>query len=262
MQGKENLYNIGRAAKLAGLTAEALRHYDRIGLVSPARIDEWTGYRYYSDADIVRLQTVHALQQMDIPLKKIKDMLLLEDFGELVKQLDDAVAAADKKIAALEESRARIVRAKKFYAEKLKDGDRPQGIFVRGFKERVILPCDALKEPTCDNLHDYHRHFYAFCGDGFAFEDAAGIYCDGARRAMFAVCKKYSPRKDIIVLPAGRYICAYCTEKGRDGTAQKLLNEAKRRGLYAGGEPRFVLYMVELTGILTWDYCVQIPLGI
>ena len=95
MQGKENLYNIGRAAKLAGLTAEALRHYDRIGLVSPARIDEWTGYRYYSDADIVRLQTVHALQQMDIPLKKIKDMLLLEDFGELVKQLDDAVAAAE-----------------------------------------------------------------------------------------------------------------------------------------------------------------------
>ena len=39
-------FTIGEAAKLVGMTAETLRHYDRIGLVSPHKTDEWTKYRY------------------------------------------------------------------------------------------------------------------------------------------------------------------------------------------------------------------------
>ena len=34
-------------AKLCGCNAQTLRYYDRIGLLAPARVDEWTGYRYY-----------------------------------------------------------------------------------------------------------------------------------------------------------------------------------------------------------------------
>ena len=30
------------------LTAKALRHYDEVGLLRPAHVDEWTGYRWYS----------------------------------------------------------------------------------------------------------------------------------------------------------------------------------------------------------------------
>lgn len=71
-QGKfkemEKLFSVSRAAKLAGMTAEALRHYDRIGLVKPCRVDEWTGYRYYSQQEIVRLNTVKALRCMDLTL--------------------------------------------------------------------------------------------------------------------------------------------------------------------------------------------------
>lgn len=61
----KKIFSVGEAAKLAGMTAETLRHYDRIGLVSPHKKDEWTRYRYYTEDEIVRLHTVHALRCMD-----------------------------------------------------------------------------------------------------------------------------------------------------------------------------------------------------
>ena len=62
---KEKYFTVGKAAELAHLTAETLRHYDRIGLVSPHKTDEWTKYRYYTEEEIVRLNTVRALRCMD-----------------------------------------------------------------------------------------------------------------------------------------------------------------------------------------------------
>lgn len=72
-------FSVGEAAKAVHTTSETLRHYDRIGLVKPSRKDEWTNYRYYTEQDIVRLNTVRALQLMDLPLQEIKKVLEYED---------------------------------------------------------------------------------------------------------------------------------------------------------------------------------------
>ena len=77
-------FSVGEAAKAAHMTSEALRHYDRIGLVKPSKKDEWTNYRYYTEQDIVRLNTVHALQMMDLPLKEIKKVLEYDDLEKIV----------------------------------------------------------------------------------------------------------------------------------------------------------------------------------
>ena len=57
----KKFFSIGETAKIVGLTSETLRHYDRIGLVKPCKADEWTGYRYYSRQEIVKLDTIKAL---------------------------------------------------------------------------------------------------------------------------------------------------------------------------------------------------------
>jgi DNA-binding transcriptional MerR regulator len=41
----ERMLSIGRFARLTGLTVKALRHYDELGLLRPAHVDGWTGYR-------------------------------------------------------------------------------------------------------------------------------------------------------------------------------------------------------------------------
>ena len=86
----KKFYSVGEAAKLVGMTAEALRHYDRIGLVSPHKTDEWTKYRYYTEEEIVRLNTVRALRCMDLPLEEIKKVLEFNDFNHIVAFLEQA----------------------------------------------------------------------------------------------------------------------------------------------------------------------------
>ena len=95
-------YSVSEAARVAHMTSETLRHYDRIGLVRPSRRDENTQYRYYTEEDIVRLCTVHTLQQMDLPLAKIKEVLAYDDPAQIAAFFTQAEHMADEKIAALE----------------------------------------------------------------------------------------------------------------------------------------------------------------
>lgn len=53
-----NYYSIGETAKLAGTTIETLRHYDRIHLLKPAKVDPSSGYRYYSDKELIYLDVI------------------------------------------------------------------------------------------------------------------------------------------------------------------------------------------------------------
>ena len=68
----KEIFSISQTAKIVGMTAEALRHYDRIGLVKPCKVDEWTGYRYYSQQEIVRLNTVKALLPSSISYRPVR----------------------------------------------------------------------------------------------------------------------------------------------------------------------------------------------
>ena len=44
------LLSIGAFAQATRLSPKALRLYDELGLLRPARVDEWTGYRLTGDA--------------------------------------------------------------------------------------------------------------------------------------------------------------------------------------------------------------------
>lgn len=90
----KNYFSIGEAAKAAHTTNETLRHYDRIGLVKPSKKDEWTNYRYYTEQDIVRLNTVRALQLMDLSLQEIKTVLEYDDLEKII----DFLAKAEKRL--------------------------------------------------------------------------------------------------------------------------------------------------------------------
>ena len=62
---------IGDFARATGLTAKALRLYDETGLVRPAEVDEWTGYRYYRADQLDRARLVARLRLIGMPLDRI-----------------------------------------------------------------------------------------------------------------------------------------------------------------------------------------------
>ena len=255
----ENLFSISKTAKMVNMTAETLRHYDRIGLVHPHKVDEWTGYRYYSPEEIVRLNTINALRCMDMPLKKIKEILNFNDFNKIIDFLNQAEIAASRKINELNKAKERIERAKKHYTSKMSADTQNGEIFVQKLPKRVIMLADNLDKPTMDNLWNYHRHFYTQINEGerdkFSFEDTAGVYEKDGKKNMFAISDKYVPSKNLIELPAGDYLSVNCGENKRDEFTKKLIETAKQKYFVC---PTFVVSIVRLTGILQWDYQIQV----
>jgi DNA-binding transcriptional MerR regulator/effector-binding domain-containing protein len=63
---------IGRFARMTGLTVKALRHYDEIDLLRPARVDAESGYRYYTLAQARRAEAIRRLRSLELPLEEIR----------------------------------------------------------------------------------------------------------------------------------------------------------------------------------------------
>jgi effector-binding domain-containing protein len=60
------MLTIGRFADTTGLTVRALRHYDEIGLLVPAQVDEDNGYRYYDTAQVEDAVTIRRLRALEL----------------------------------------------------------------------------------------------------------------------------------------------------------------------------------------------------
>ncbi|MFF6790692.1 MerR family transcriptional regulator [Streptomyces filamentosus] len=62
---------IGDFARVTGLSAKALRRYDELGLLRPARVDPYNGYRHYAAAQTERARLIAWLRRIGMPLGEI-----------------------------------------------------------------------------------------------------------------------------------------------------------------------------------------------
>jgi PPM family protein phosphatase len=65
--------SIGEFARRSRLSAKALRLYDELGLLSPARVDELSGYRYYESVQLEQAQLIATLRHVGVPLATVKE---------------------------------------------------------------------------------------------------------------------------------------------------------------------------------------------
>jgi DNA-binding transcriptional MerR regulator len=79
---REELYSIGRFARLSGLSIGALRHYDELDLLRPAQVDPDTGYRRYRAEQLDTARTIARLRELELPLETIRDVLATDDPSE------------------------------------------------------------------------------------------------------------------------------------------------------------------------------------
>ena len=61
--------------RLSGVSVRTLHYYDEIGLLRPAAVDGQTGYRYYDEASLLRMQEILFYRELDFPLKSIVEIL-------------------------------------------------------------------------------------------------------------------------------------------------------------------------------------------
>lgn len=67
------MYKIGEAARLLGLSTEALRYYERKGLIVPHK-DSVSNYRYFDASQINHLLNMQKYQKLGFTLYELMDL--------------------------------------------------------------------------------------------------------------------------------------------------------------------------------------------
>ena len=107
---KKTKLKIGEFSKMMQVTVKTLRHYEQRGLLLPDEVDEWTGYRYYSIAQMQRLNTIRGLQRQGFTLEEIKE--LLEDGAQMpsIELLTQKIEATERQLQMLTERRNQLLK--------------------------------------------------------------------------------------------------------------------------------------------------------
>jgi DNA-binding transcriptional MerR regulator/DNA gyrase inhibitor GyrI len=73
------VFSIGEFSKITGLSIKTLRFYHEEGLLTPALVDEQTGYRYYDHGRVEKARTIALLRSLEFSLDDIREMLAKAD---------------------------------------------------------------------------------------------------------------------------------------------------------------------------------------
>jgi DNA-binding transcriptional MerR regulator len=87
-------YSIGEFARLGGVTAKALRYYDRMGVLCPAIVDSRTRYRRYVAEQLAELYEVMSLTRLGLSLRQVRAAM---DDG---RSMANTLRSAGREIAA------------------------------------------------------------------------------------------------------------------------------------------------------------------
>jgi len=92
-------YQIGDFSKISRLSIKTLRYYHEYGLLNPSRIDDISGYRYYNETALEKVNIILLLKSFDFSLKEIKDIIdnYTSDF-EIISFLKDKKSEINSKI--------------------------------------------------------------------------------------------------------------------------------------------------------------------
>ncbi|PBG25172.1 MerR family transcriptional regulator [Clostridioides difficile] len=82
------MYTIGQVSKFLGISRDTLKFYEDKGLVNPKKNDE-NGYRIYNQVDIYDIATINFYREIDIEIKKIKEIRKSKSINNLELLLEE-----------------------------------------------------------------------------------------------------------------------------------------------------------------------------
>jgi DNA-binding transcriptional MerR regulator len=110
------MFSIGDFASHGRVSVRMLRHYDAIGLLRPAHVDQVTGYRSYEAGQLSRLNRIVALKELGFSLQHVQSILdekvSVEELRGMLRlrqaELQSQIAADAARLAQVE-ARLRII---------------------------------------------------------------------------------------------------------------------------------------------------------
>lgn len=144
----KTLFKIGEIAELFHLNVKTLRYYDEIDLVKPEKIDDETGYRYYSTDQFEKLNTVRYLRELDVPLTEIRQFLDNRETDRIEGILKEQIRQVEEKKQQLDTIQKKLSsRLKQIKDAKAGTKGRPE---IKRFPARTALLLKYSVRPDSD----------------------------------------------------------------------------------------------------------------
>ncbi|MCQ2301658.1 MAG: MerR family transcriptional regulator [Bacteroidales bacterium] len=98
-----NKLKIKEFSLLCGVTVKTLRHYEKIGLLQPFEVDEWTGYRYYNVSQMQAMENIRRLKEMGFSLDEIIEMFASGSLKPTLQTLEKKIAESERELHKLQQ---------------------------------------------------------------------------------------------------------------------------------------------------------------
>lgn len=151
------MLTVGNFAILCACGPRTLRYYDRVGLLKPAMVDEWTGYRYYEESQVLDYQKIRSLQSAGFTIGEIRKLLSAPE-GEVRAALERKSAELEKTLRQLRELKRQGFPEEKTMEEKVEEARTAMlahcdEISAKDLEEAGLEP--AMLEPLRARLKEY-----------------------------------------------------------------------------------------------------------
>ncbi|MBY8244239.1 MerR family transcriptional regulator [Vibrio fluvialis] len=244
----QRTYTIKEFEKVTGVSAHTLRYFDRVGLLSPARLDN--GYRTYSLKQVSIAEFITLLQQAMFSNAEIKEILSNYNSQQTIESLKVNQKKLRDEIINLRRAHGFISEHIAYLEQLTSVRDKLNIPFIEQTKSRTVglVQPDLVRDivdffDTVDEiiLEPTWPHFFTH---GMLVDTRKVTEAGYPLETMYVENSKVA-KVHSHTIPAGRYLCMYCDQSMEDNPhAIELIRHAQQTGFHY--EP--FLYIEKVSG--------------
>ena len=267
---------IGQMAELNHVSEQALRLYDREGLLKPQYTDAATGYRYYHITQSAKLDLIQNMKVYGMTLRQIRSFLDSNDPAALRALLSEQAASIEERIRQLRRSQSAITRTLDNY-RRYEAMPRNGEIFLEYIPERRIFrySCDVNYFDQDESGYEYmlrqmktnlvanNMPLSYFTNIGTIIRREHLVPDALFSNEVFLFVDKDDSSQAMETLPAASYLCLCSDEFSMEAAnVRRLLDYVQTRGCEIAGD--YICEVVVDFPMLDFDrrrmfYKAQIP---
>ena len=99
---------IGEFSRLCRVTIKTIRHYEKVGLLTPEKVDRYTNYRYYTVGQMQRMLTIRQLKELGFSLEEIVTLFNGSSRFPNARMLAEKIDETEQQIQALLHRQSRL----------------------------------------------------------------------------------------------------------------------------------------------------------
>ncbi|MDE6292788.1 MAG: MerR family transcriptional regulator, partial [Bacilli bacterium] len=100
----DTMYKIGEFAKIVDMPVRTVRYYDEVDVLKPEYVDQFSGYRYYTNNNVIEAEWIKMLRSTGFSLEEIVNCKSLFDtdiIDDKIEQLNGMIDDIEEKVQKL-----------------------------------------------------------------------------------------------------------------------------------------------------------------